>query len=89
MDAEAFQFSLAAGDVALHLFASNEAQTPFETAHQIMATGSLSEVAVADCQQLYTKLAQLHLWPGNLVEAEAVIGQAKEDPAPGSRPQPS
>lgn len=57
MAEEAFSYSLAAGDAALHLFAVREAVAHYETARKLMAANS-SLQKIAACQQLYTSLGR-------------------------------
>lgn len=69
MNEEAFHYSLAAGDMALHLFAASEAVTHYETARKLMAAGPPPQVDIAVCQHLYTSL-------GRALELDAQFEQA-------------
>lgn len=69
MNEEAFHYSLAAGDTALHLFVAREAVTHYETARKLMAAGPPPQFEIAACQHLYTSL-------GRALELDAQFEQA-------------
>src|SRR5690606_1214331 len=58
MDAEAFQYSVVAGDAALHLFAASEAIAHYETARKHVAGGQLPQVDLDKLRPLYTSLGR-------------------------------
>lgn len=64
----AFDYSLTAGDAALHLFAAGDAITHYETARQLMA----AQVENAVCQRLYTNLGRALELNGQFEQAGAV-----------------
>jgi predicted ATPase len=69
MSEEAFHYSLAAGDAALHLFAASDAVAHYETARKIMRAGPPPPFESAACQHLYTRL-------GRALELDAQFEQA-------------
>lgn len=69
---EAFRYSLAAGDVALHLFAASEAVAHYETARQILVGGQLSQFEIAVGQHLYTCLGRALELNGQFEQAWAI-----------------
>ncbi|HXV43608.1 MAG TPA: tetratricopeptide repeat protein, partial [Anaerolineae bacterium] len=87
MNEEAFHYSLAAGDAALHLFAAGDAVAHYETARKLMAAGSLTQVEIAVCQHLYANLGRaLELnaqfeQAGVVYEEMAAIAQQRAAPA--------
>ncbi len=71
MNEDAFYYSLAAGDAALHLFAAGDAITHYETARRLLAAGSAAQIESAVCQRLY-----LHL--GRALELHGQFEQARD-----------
>ncbi|MBE7556995.1 MAG: AAA family ATPase [Anaerolineales bacterium] len=69
MNEEAFHYSLAAGDMALHLFAASEAATHYENARKLVVAASPPPFEIAACQHLYTSL-------GRALELNAQFEQA-------------
>lgn len=72
MSEEAFHYSLAAGDAALHLFAVREAVTHYETARKLIAAGPLRQVEASAGQHLYTSLGRALELDGQFDQALAV-----------------
>lgn len=58
MNAEAFHYSLAAGDMALHLFAAGEAAAHYETARKLMLAEPPPSVDITTSQHLYISLGR-------------------------------
>ncbi|GAB4443048.1 MAG: AAA family ATPase [Anaerolineae bacterium] len=71
MDEQAFFYSLAAGDAALHLFAAGDAITHYETARRLLAAGA-AQIESAVCQRLYLHLGRALELHGQFEQAGAV-----------------
>ncbi len=65
----AFQYSVAAGDAAFELSATNEAAGHYETARRLLDSPTLPELDLADTEHLYTRL-------GRALELNAQFDQA-------------
>ncbi len=87
MNEAAFDYSLAAGDAALHLFAAGDAVAHYETARQLLAAGPAAQVESAVCQRLYTRLGRALELNGQFEQAGAVYEEmetiARQRDAPG------
>lgn len=89
MNEEAFQYSLAAGDAALHLFAAAEAAAHYENARKILAAKPTSQVKITACQHLYTSLGRALELDGQFEQAWTIykemeaIAQQLDAPAIG------
>ncbi|GIK36509.1 MAG: hypothetical protein BroJett011_03420 [Chloroflexota bacterium] len=75
MNEEAFHYSLAAGDRALHLFAASEAMAHYETARKLMVAGPPPQFEIAACQHLYTSLGRALELNAQFEQAWAVYGE--------------
>ncbi len=70
MAAEAFRYSIVAGDAALHLFAAREAVMHYESARKLIVTEKVAQVELGQIQQLYLNL-------GHALELNAQFEQAE------------
>ncbi|MEX1021149.1 MAG: AAA family ATPase [Litorilinea sp.] len=87
MDAEAFHYSVVAGDAALQLFAASEASAHYETARTLVATGQVPQADLDKLRHLYSSLgralelnSQFEL-AGTIYEELKSIAQQRADPA--------
>lgn len=79
MDAEAFRYSIVAGDAALHLFAAREAIVQYETARNLMVTepATLPPVELDQIRQLYLNLGRALELNAQFQQAEAIYEELK------------
>lgn len=77
MDAEAFHYSVIAGDAALHLFAASEAVTHYETARNLGKAGQLTNADNANVRHLYVNLGRALELSSRFEEAGAIYEELK------------